>query len=592
MKNYKRISAFLLSLVMIFGVISINVSAVESAKKLEFIGEDGDARTPSIELNTEYTLTLSEGASGDEATDDEACYAYISFQDVSDYQFILTGKNISVPTEDGLAKIEILNRDKEKVCGIGMAEGNESRVAYKLNSYTHYYLKFYSEDTSGIGGELSFTLSTADDPETDNFNRTRDLSDKKPYEGSIVIPEDVDVFSFTKYSQEDFKCVVEPEEGFETPFAAELYIYDYDTEEAQLVASATSDETLTIIYRNASPDEYVPYRLKIFSLGSAFNYTARFNNVRTYADMELESYISKKLGAYGEDDGTNHVRFTTAERDAYYDILVHNTGIKTGATEDEYLQAELLDENFELVDKVSVACDNSDRIIAKLAPNKVYYLKIYNGNTQDTEGGSYAVQLMYDYDEDRGIKEYAFETELGKINSGFVETSYDEDWYKIKTGDSTRYILMLENKSEEVIIEHDNGTWEVKSIRAEIIDENGEKIETALASGEDFAIRRVDLEPNTTYYIKVYDPVFTIAEYDVALFERLILGDTNLDDSVKIQDATLIQKYAAKIVGLEGKQLLTADVTKDGKVNVKDATAIQKYIAKVKTPYDVGSYIY
>lgn len=35
-----------------------------------------------------------------------------------------------------------------------------------------------------------------------------------------------------------------------------------------------------------------------------------------------------------------------------------------------------------------------------------------------------------------------------------------------------------------------------------------------------------------------------------------------------------------------------ADVNEDSKVNVKDATAIQKYIAKVKTPYNVGGYIY
>lgn len=592
MKNYKRILAFLLSVVMIFGVLSFNVSAEEPASELEFFHENGNPRKPTIELNTEYTLTLPEGASGDEASDDEACYAYLGLQKASNHHFILTGKNISVPTENGMAKIDILDKNKEKVCGIGMAEGNEGRVAYKLNGYTHYYLKFYSEDTSGLGGEMSFILSTVEDPESDTFIYTRDLTDKKPYEGSIVIPEDVDVFSFTKYNQEDFKCVVEPEEGSDTPFVAELYTYDYDTEEGQLVASATGDETLTIFYRNATDGSYVPYRLKIFSLGGAFNYTVRFNNVRLYTDMELESYLLKPLGAYGEDNGTNYVRFTTAERDAYYDILVHNLELKTGATDDEYLQAELLDENFEPVDKVSVAYDTSDRMIVKLAPNKVYYVKVYNGNTQDTEGGRFAVHLMYDYDEDRGIREYAFDAELGKRSSGFVETSYDEDWFKLKTNDNTRYLLMLENKSEEVLIKHDNGLLELKTIRAEIIDENGEEIDTVLASGEDTCISRVDLKPNTTYYIRVYDPVFTIAEYDVALFERLILGDTNLDDNVKIQDATLIQKAVAKITNLEGNQLITADVNGDSKVNVKDATAIQKYIAKVKTPYKIGSCIY
>ena len=592
MKNFKSILALLLSVAMVFGVLTFNVSAEEPAAKLEFFDEDGNSRKPTIELNKEYTITLGEGASGDEASDDEACYAYVAFQNVSKFQFILTGKNISVPTEDGLARIEILNLDQVPVCGIGMAEGNEGRVTNKLNSYTRYYLKFYSEDTSGLGGEMSFRLSTVDDPESDTFIYPRDISDKNPYEGSIVIPEDVDVFSFTKYNREDFKCVIVPEEGADTPYAAELYTYDYDTEEGQLVASATGDEALTIFYRNTTDDSFVPYRLKIFSLGGAFNYSVRFNDVRLYTDMELESYLLKSLAAYGEDNGTNYVRFTTAERDAYYDILVHNLELKTGATDDEYLQAELLDENFEPIDKVSIAYDTSDRMIVKLAPNKVYYVKIHNGNPQDSEGGRYAVHLMYDYDEDRGIREYAIETEPGKRVSGFVETSYDEDWFRLKTNDNTRYLLMLENKSEEVLIKHENGLLELKTIRAEIIDENGEEIDTILASGEDTGIRRVDLKPNTTYYIRVYDPVFTIAKYDVALFERLILGDTNLDDSVKIQDATLIQKAAAKITTLEGNQLITADVNGDSKVNVKDATAIQKFIAKIKIPYKVGSCIY
>ena len=76
------------------------------------------------------------------------------------------------------------------------------------------------------------------------------------------------------------------------------------------------------------------------------------------------------------------------------------------------------------------------------------------------------------------------------------------------------------------------------------------------------------------------------------LVERLILGDVDLDEKVKIQDATLIQKFAAKLSTLEGNGFITADVTGDGKINVKDATAIQKYLAKIETPYNIGEYIF
>jgi len=150
---------------------------------------------------------------------------------------------------------------------------------------------------------------------------------------------------------------------------------------------------------------------------------------------------------------------------------------------------------------------------------------------------------------------------------------------------------VLENKSEEVIVKQENGYLEIKSIRAEIIDENGKEIETALASGEYTSIEKVDLKPNTTYYIRVYDPSATIADYDVMLTERLILGDVNLDESVKIQDATLIQKVLARFKGLT----YDADaslVNDNSYLDIGDATQIQKYVAKL-LPEDtkVGTFI-
>lgn len=58
-----------------------------------------------------------------------------------------------------------------------------------------------------------------------------------------------------------------------------------------------------------------------------------------------------------------------------------------------------------------------------------------------------------------------------------------------------------------------------------------------------------------------------------------LYGDTDLDETVNIKDATLIQKHAASLVALEGLALIQADVTADNAVNIKDATAIQKFVA-------------
>ncbi|MBQ8001492.1 MAG: hypothetical protein IJ298_09925 [Ruminococcus sp.] len=59
----------------------------------------------------------------------------------------------------------------------------------------------------------------------------------------------------------------------------------------------------------------------------------------------------------------------------------------------------------------------------------------------------------------------------------------------------------------------------------------------------------------------------------------MILGDADLDGAVNIKDATLIQKYLAKLAQFDESAKLCADAEADGTVNIKDATAIQKFAA-------------
>lgn len=64
----------------------------------------------------------------------------------------------------------------------------------------------------------------------------------------------------------------------------------------------------------------------------------------------------------------------------------------------------------------------------------------------------------------------------------------------------------------------------------------------------------------------------------VNLFMR---GDVNNDGKLNIRDATLIQKYIAKMVTVNDINLLAADFNLDSRINIKDATNIQKTIAGI-----------
>ena len=62
---------------------------------------------------------------------------------------------------------------------------------------------------------------------------------------------------------------------------------------------------------------------------------------------------------------------------------------------------------------------------------------------------------------------------------------------------------------------------------------------------------------------------------------EIIYGDVNGDGKVRINDATIIQKYAVAKETLDADALVRADVNKDTRVNVMDATRIQCYTSGI-----------
>ena len=68
---------------------------------------------------------------------------------------------------------------------------------------------------------------------------------------------------------------------------------------------------------------------------------------------------------------------------------------------------------------------------------------------------------------------------------------------------------------------------------------------------------------------------------DVETYLTVEIGDVNKDGRVNIKDATMIQKYIARLIDFDATQNIVADTNDDGVINVMDATEIQKYIAHI-----------
>lgn len=79
-------------------------------------------------------------------------------------------------------------------------------------------------------------------------------------------------------------------------------------------------------------------------------------------------------------------------------------------------------------------------------------------------------------------------------------------------------------------------------------------------------------------------PSLRVFDY-VKYGKEFLIGDSDLDDSVDILDAALIQKHLAYKTDINKK---SADVNADGQVTIKDATLIQKYLAKIKIDFSIG----
>ncbi len=90
----------------------------------------------------------------------------------------------------------------------------------------------------------------------------------------------------------------------------------------------------------------------------------------------------------------------------------------------------------------------------------------------------------------------------------------------------------------------------------------------------------------------VTTPKPTTAPVTVPPSEKILIGDADLDKTIKISDATRIQYHVAAMRLLTGNGKLAADTNGDGYVTIKDATAVQHYLAtNYKQSGNCGNYL-
>ncbi len=112
----------------------------------------------------------------------------------------------------------------------------------------------------------------------------------------------------------------------------------------------------------------------------------------------------------------------------------------------------------------------------------------------------------------------------------------------------------------------------------------------ALTAGSTCVVYMYDTTPETSTPSSS-DPLPSVPATGPVEIGGIILGDADLNETVNVQDATLIQKYVARMLYLKTDARKAADVDANDDINVKDATLIQKWLADMEIPYKVGETI-
>lgn len=582
MSKTKKLLALLLSVLFVLSAVFSLPMAVNA--------EDAPEATV-VPLNEDYYDSLT--AVGTEGSKD-----YLSFTTISEdaYYYIKT-KNIDITTHSWSSDLylyfDILNGAGERLERIRLNKDSEGTVSIKLEPDTTYFMEVYNkygQDTKGGNYKINITYTL--DPEGNEKESSTQWKLEETYFGNIAAKGDADWFKITTNEETDYTFTVKnisiPTHSwsYDNQFRGVLY-NDKNEILADMRMTADKEESQRITL-----DANATYYVEIWDRqGTTGEYSFDLS-VTVIIDEEAVGMAGATEIPYNEDyydsitnwegdNKTDYLKFTTLNEAAYYTLTAKNINIPTHSwSGDHQVQFIIWNEYKEELGRMCRAEGAEDSVTLLLDENTTYYIRI---NNNENNGGNYKVNLSYVLDPEPNTMEDGNPLRVGERYYGNIAANGDRDFFTITTGEDTEYTLLVKN------INIPTHSWSGDyQFRAVLYNKYSEEMGKVLATNGEENTVMLTLDPDTTYYIGVWDPDGTKGDYNVLLAKSMILGDVDLNGNIKIQDATLIQKALAKLATLDAKQNLLADATEDAKVNIKDATAIQKYLAKIDSGTRVG----
>ncbi len=585
MKKTKRLLALLMSVLFVLSAafsLPLTVSA------------EDEVEASVISLNEDYYDTLT--AVGTEGSKDYLCFSTIS----EDAYYYINAKNIDITTHSWSSDLylyfDILNGAGERLDRIKLNKDSEGTVSLKLEPDTIYFMEVYNKyGQDKKGGNYKVNITYTLDPDKNDKENATEWKLEETYFGNLAAKGDSDWFKITTNEETDYTFTLKniniPTHSwsYDNQFRGVLYndkneiLADMrmtaDKEESQRITlNANSTYYVEIWDRQGTTGEYS------FDLSVTVIIDEEAVGMAGAVEIPYDKDYNDSITNWEGDNKTDYLKFTTLSEPAYYTISAKNINIPTHSwSSDHQVQFIIWNEYKEELGRMCRAEGAEDSITLLLDENTTYYIRI---NNNENNGGNYKIHLSYVLDPEPNTMEEGNPLRVGERYYGNIAANGDKDFFCITTGEDTEYTLLVKN------INIPTHSWSGDlQFRAVLYNKYSENLGAVLATNGNESSVKLTLEPDTTYYIGVWDPDGTKGDYNVILAKNMILGDATLDGKIKIQDVTVIQKFIAKIVDFDSKQNLLADTTEDTKVNIKDATAIQKYLAKIDSGTRTGELI-
>ena len=279
-----------------------------------------------------------------------------------------------------------------------------------------------------------------------------------------------------------------------------------------------------------------------------FIYLSGATNMASAKEVSLDKMYASTL----KGDQTLYFKFKTPKQKGYFDIYAMNINIPThpwsSSDQVRFTVTDRLGEEFLRFDN-TVNDFRSQNM--SLKPSSEYYIVVHNyyGGEEKETPGNFKFKISYTADKGGDTKSDATKIKLVTKVSGTLDGDKDIDCYKFTTDKYKKYTLSMTNINIPTHSWSDSNMFYVQ-IRSSI----DETLLDLRAVTKETKIGKVDLQPNTTYYIFVKEPwesgkgnyTFTVSPEKTSITDAAVSYTKSFKYTGKEIKPSVTVKYSGK----------------------------------------------